>query len=135
MIYLLDTNAWAAYLNRRAPQVVNHVCATPPAGIRLCSIVKAEMLFGAYKSSRRAANLTLLALLFSQFASLDFDDAAADVYGQIRANLAALGTPIGPNFTLIAAIAVANRATLVTHNSSEFSRVPGLLIEDWEASP
>jgi tRNA(fMet)-specific endonuclease VapC len=67
--------------------------------------------------------------------SIDFDDAAAGIYGQIRAHLASRGTPIGPNDVLIAAIAVANGITLVTHNTSEFSRVPGLLIEDWEVPP
>jgi tRNA(fMet)-specific endonuclease VapC len=135
MIYLLDTNAWAAFLNRRTPHVANRVGAMPPASIRLCSVVKAEMYFGAYKSSRQAANLAFLSRLFAQFMSIDFDDAAAGTYGQIRAHLTSRGTPIGPNDVLIAAIAVANGITLVTHNTSEFSRVPGLLIEDWEVPP
>lgn len=64
--------------------------------------------------------------------SLPFDDRAADEYGRIRAYLARLGTPIGPNDLLIAAIALANNATLVTHNTTEFNRVPGLTIVDWE---
>ena len=60
------------------------------------------------------------------------DDRAAEEYGKVRAHLAALGTPIGPNDLLIAAIALANQMTLVTHNTTEFSRVPGLSLEDWE---
>jgi predicted nucleic acid-binding protein len=58
--------------------------------------------------------------------------AAAVEYGRIRGHLAAAGTPIGPNDLMIAAIAQSRRLTLVTHNTREFSRVPGLLIEDWE---
>ena len=53
----------------------------------------------------------------------------------IRAQLAAQGTPIGPYDLQIASIALANRLTLVTHNTSEFSRVPGLALEDWEVTP
>jgi tRNA(fMet)-specific endonuclease VapC len=64
--------------------------------------------------------------------SLPFDDAAAEEYGQLRAYLANQGTPIGPNDTMIAAIALANGLTLVTHNTAEFSRVPGLMIKDWQ---
>ena len=64
--------------------------------------------------------------------SLPFDDSAAEEYGRIRAHLANLGTPIGPNDLLIAAIALANKITLVSHNTAEFSRVPGLILEDWQ---
>jgi len=91
------------------------------------------MLFGAYKSPRRQPNLQLLEKLFLRFASLPFDDACADTYGRIRADLAARGQPIGPNDLLIAAIALTHDVTLVTHNTAEFSRVAGLRLEDWQA--
>lgn len=58
---------------------------------------------------------------------------AAEYYGRIRAELAAQGSPIGPNDLMIAAIALANELTLVTHNVNEFSRISDLIIEDWEA--
>ncbi len=61
-----------------------------------------------------------------------FDDSAADVYGRIRAQLETFGTPIGPNDLMIAATALSGGLILVTHNTSEFSRVPGLLFEDWQ---
>ena len=67
-----------------------------------------------------------------QFVSLPFDDAAAEEYGKVRAHLASLGTPIGPHDLMIAAIALANGLSVVTNNTSEFSRVPGLSIEDWQ---
>lgn len=94
--------------------------------------VKSELYFGAYNSDRKEANLALLAELFSQFESLSFDDQAADVCGQIRADLTKKGTLIGPNDLMIASIALAHDVTLVTHNVREFTRVEGLKIEDWE---
>lgn len=63
---------------------------------------------------------------------MPFDDAAAVVYAEIRAALAQAGKPIGPNDLQIAAIALANDLTLVTHNTREFSRVQGLKLADWE---
>jgi len=63
---------------------------------------------------------------------LPFDDQSAIIYGQIRAGLAASGTPIGPNDLFISSIALANNLILVTHNTREFSRVEGLRLEDWE---
>ncbi|HEV8059879.1 MAG TPA: PIN domain-containing protein [Gemmataceae bacterium] len=66
------------------------------------------------------------------FLDAPFDDRGAEEYGRIRAHLADLGTPIGPNDLLIAAITIANGLTLVTHNTNEFSRVPGLMLEDWQ---
>jgi tRNA(fMet)-specific endonuclease VapC len=63
---------------------------------------------------------------------LPFDENAAAHYAAIRADLAAKGTPIGPNDLLIAAIALANGLILVTHNTTEFSRVVGLSLADWQ---
>jgi tRNA(fMet)-specific endonuclease VapC len=68
----------------------------------------------------------------NRFISLPFDDQSAIIYGQIRAQLVASGTPIGPNDLLIASIALANNLILVTHNTREFIRVEGLRLEDWE---
>jgi tRNA(fMet)-specific endonuclease VapC len=66
------------------------------------------------------------------YVSLPFDDRAADEYGLIRSYLTGRGTMIGPNDLLIAAIALANQLVLITHTSAEFSRVPGLALEDWQ---
>ncbi|HXE54146.1 MAG TPA: type II toxin-antitoxin system VapC family toxin [Tepidisphaeraceae bacterium] len=135
MIYLLDTNAWISYLNAPTFPVAQRLARTSPASVRLCSVVKSELYYGAYRSARVPANLALLTRLATQFASVPFDDAAADHCGRFRAHLAALGTPIGPNDVMIASIAVANGFTLVTHNVREFSRIPGLAIEDWQTAP
>jgi tRNA(fMet)-specific endonuclease VapC len=63
---------------------------------------------------------------------LDFDIVAARIQGEIRADLERKGTPIGPYDVQVAAIALANNLTLVTHNTAEFSRIPDLTLDDWE---
>ncbi len=97
-------------------------------------MVKAELLYGARKSTRKAENLRLLSRFFDTIASLPFDDRCAEEYGLLREELERTGTMIGPNDLLIAATARANRIVLVTHNVREFSRVAELQIEDWELS-
>ena len=132
MIHLPDTNAWIRFLNPGESPLKNRFISADPSSIRLCSILKAELYFGAMKSSRTDENLELLNALFAKFSSLPFDDDAALKYGEIRSILARQGTPIGPNDLLIASIASAHEAILVTHNTREFSRVPDIKIEDWE---
>jgi tRNA(fMet)-specific endonuclease VapC len=110
-----------------------NIRARPPDEMRLCSVVVAELCFGACKSSQQTKNFALLASFLPVFLSVPFNDLAAAEYGRIRADLESKGTPIGPNDFMIAAIALANDFTLVTHNSSEFGRVPGLKLVDWYA--
>lgn len=135
MSHLLDTNSWVNYLRRGTASKVTARLATAPQGsVFLCSVVLAELIYGALHSgpTHRAANLLRVATLRQDFVSLPFDDAAVEEYGKIREYLVALGTPIGPNDLMIASIALANQLTLVTHNTKEFSRVPGLALEDWQ---
>jgi tRNA(fMet)-specific endonuclease VapC len=132
MIFLPDTNVWIRFLNPGENLVKDRFLATDPSTIWLCAVVKAELFFGAMKSSRMRENLALLDKLFANFESLSFDDDAARKYGEIRSELAQKGTPIGPNDLMIAAIASVHEAVLVTHNTREFTRVAGLKIEDWE---
>jgi len=132
MTYLLDTNACVRYLNGRAVSVRTRMASMPSNTVAVCSIVKAEMYTGAMKSVEPERTLLKQEAFLSQFYSLPFDDEAAMIYGNIRAQLEIAGTPIGPYDLQIAAIALANNLTLVTHNIREFSRVPGLLLEDWE---
>ena len=132
MIYLPDTNACIRYLNPAASAVTRRFQSAAPQDIALCDIVKMELYYGAYRSARQADNLALLGQFFSAFRSLTFDAHAAEICGRLRALLANAGTPIGPYDLQIAAIALANNLTLVTHNTREFSRVPSLMLEDWE---
>jgi len=132
MIFLSDTNVWIRFLNPGKNLVTDRFPAADPSTIWLCAVVKAELFFGAMKSSRIRENIALLDELFADFESLSFDDDAARKYGEIRSDLTRKGTPIGPNDLMIAAIAAVHEAVLVTHNTKEFTRVAGLKIEDWE---
>ncbi|MEA2109176.1 MAG: type II toxin-antitoxin system VapC family toxin [Pseudomonadota bacterium] len=131
-MYLLDSNVCIHLLNERHAGIERNFRSRSPAEIALCSIVKAELFFGARYSQRVSANLQRLKQFFAPLASLPFDDRCAEEYGQIRAELTAGGRLIGPNDMLIAAIARAYDAILVTHNTNEFSRIVGIRIEDWE---
>jgi tRNA(fMet)-specific endonuclease VapC len=102
-----------------------------PRNIRLCSVVVGELFFGAHRSVDPESNLKLVREFSDTFISLAFDDQAAECYGQLRATLVAIGSPIGPYDQQIASIALVRGLTVVTHNVSEFSRVPMLAIEDW----
>ena len=135
MSHLLDTNSWVNHM-RRGPnsKVTTRLASAPPGSIYLCSVVLGELIYGAFHSGpkHQAGNLALIADLRKQFVSLPFDDRASEEYGKVREYLASLGTPIGPNDLMIAAIGLANGLTVVTHNTTEFKRVPGLLVEDWQ---
>jgi tRNA(fMet)-specific endonuclease VapC len=128
---MLDTNVCVAFLNGTDASIRDRLLALPPSDVLLCSVVKAELLFGARKSKRVDANLAQLAKFFAAMDSAPFDDVAAEHYGLLRAQLEALGTPIGANDMMIAATALAGRATLVTRNQREFLRVTGLAVESW----
>lgn len=131
MSRLLDTNVCVAFLNGSAATVRDKLLSMSPREVRLCSVVKAELLYGARKSKRVSDNLMRLMQFFATFDSLPFDDLAAEHYGMLRAQLEAAGTPIGANDMMIAATALASDSTLVTRNQSEFLRVTGLSVETW----
>lgn len=132
MTYLLDTNTCIQYISNRNQRVINTLKTKRRSDIFVSDIVKLELYYGAYKSSRQESNLRLLAEFFGEFICLPFDSKSAIIAGQVRANLEKKGTPIGPYDLQIAAIAMANDLILVTHNVREFSRIEGLNFEDWE---
>jgi tRNA(fMet)-specific endonuclease VapC len=131
-MYLLDTNTCTGYLNGTAAGVMRQMKLHSPADICVCSIVRAELSCRAFESSDPVRTLLRQRSFLDQFVSLPFDDRAAEIYGRVQAHLVRQGTPIGLNNGLIAAIALANKATLVTSNTREFGRVPGLPLSDWE---
>lgn len=131
MKYLLDTNVCIRFLTARSDKIKSRF-GKEKGNYCLCAPVKAELLAGAYKSARVEENLRSFGVFFAGLSSLPFDDLAAAHYGEIRAALQRVGTPIGPIDLLIASIARANSLVLVTHNTREFSRVEGLDLDDWE---
>lgn len=132
MKYLLDTNVCIGFLGQRKPLLTQRYLSIPTSDKIICTIVRAELFYGAYKSPRCGVNLPSIENFLAGYPNLDFDVAAARIFGELRAELERKGLPIGPYDLQIAAIAVANQLTLVTHNTAEFSRVPNLLWEDWE---
>ncbi len=130
-MYLLDTNVCIGFLKANEV-IVSKMAQVAPTDLNLCSVVKAELYYGARGSQQIANNLAVLERFFEPYTSLVFDDRSAQLYGQVRADLRRTGQLIGPNDTMIAAIALAHNLTVVTHNIGEFARVPGLRLEDWE---
>jgi tRNA(fMet)-specific endonuclease VapC len=130
--YLLDTNTCIRYLNGQSESAKTRLEGLKPDEVVLCSVVKAELLYGAAKSTANERTFARLNRFFSLFESLPFDDHSAAEYGAIRADLERRGLLIGPNDMMIAAIALANDSILVTHNTREFERIGKLRHEDWE---
>lgn len=135
MAWLFDTNIWILHLKNPGGPIEQRILRSRPADLVLCSVVKAELWHGAQKYERRERRLAALDAVFRQFVSLPFDDAAARHYGNIRHHLESRGQTIGPNDLQIAAICLAHDLTLVSTNTSEFGRVPGLKVEDWTQTP
>ena len=131
MRFLLDTNAVIALLNDAGSKLALRVRQHTPSEVGMSAIVSHELFYGAFKSQRAERNVALVDSLL--FEVVDFDKEDSRQAGEIRAALGMLGSPIGPYDVLIAGQAKARNLILVSHNTREFSRVPGLLVEDWEA--
>ncbi|TVQ25468.1 MAG: type II toxin-antitoxin system VapC family toxin [Leptolyngbya sp. DLM2.Bin15] len=133
-MYLLDTNACIRLLNKSGnSHFVEKFLSYRPADYKLCSVVKHELYYGAYKSSRVNENLIKLERFFENFESLTLCDQSSAIAGDIRRQLERSGQTIGVYDMLIAAIALANNLIVITHNTREFSRVAQLQYEDWES--
>lgn len=132
-MYLLDTNAWVTFLRRPNSPIVTRLRAREPRELCVCSVVVAELYYGCLRSANAVANRAKVDALMGPYRSLPFDNAAAEQFAAIRHDLEREGAAIGPYDIQIAAIALTNACTLVTHNTKEFSRIPGLLVEDWES--
>jgi len=128
--YLLDTNICIYVINPRPPAVLARFVSHEMDGLGISAITASELYWGVYKSGS-IRNQTALEKFLSPLTILDYDHAAARQYGKLRADLDKQGTPIGPLDQQIAAHALALGVTLVTNNTREFERVPGLAVENW----
>ena len=131
-MFLLDTNLCVSYLRGKNTLVRTRVLAQPTSALRLCAPVLAELRFGAANSGSPASEAGKVEAFVAHFSSLPFDDATTPEYVRIRHDLTRRGLLISEMDLLIASIARTHNLTLVTHNTSEFSRVPGLQLVDWE---
>jgi tRNA(fMet)-specific endonuclease VapC len=131
MKYSLDTNTCIRYLNGRSEGIRRRLPMVPARDIVVCSVVRGELAYGAARSRTPEASAAKHQRFLRPYATLPYDDAAAVVFGRIRAALEAAGTPVGPYDMQIAAIALVHGLIVVTHNVREFGRIEGLPIEDW----
>jgi tRNA(fMet)-specific endonuclease VapC len=129
--YLLDTNVVIRLLNSEQ-QITRRIHRHERSDFGLPITVMHELYFGAFKSRRVDKNVAFLEAL--DFEIVDFQVQDAIKAGEIRATLAARGTPICPFDLLIAGQAVARDLILITNNLREFNRIDALHVEDWQAS-
>jgi len=132
--YLLDTNACIALMSSSSNSVQMQFTRSYHKGGKffISSVVAFELWYGVFKSVRPVENTRSCETLFA--GSIDivpFESADARLAGELRAKLETVGRPIGAYDLLIAGQAIRHNMTLVTANVSEFSRVKGLLWEDW----
>jgi tRNA(fMet)-specific endonuclease VapC len=130
-MYLLDSNICIYIINNRPVKVVQRIKEHNPPEIKLSSISMAELEYGVSKSGNREKNRRALIHFASAFDIVDFTDEDAEIYGIIRADLEKKGQIIGPYDMQIAAQAISRKYVLVTNNVKEFSRIKGLMIENW----
>lgn len=131
-MYLLDTNTCIFIKNRKPAHVLERLRSSLGKGVFLSSVSVAEMQYGVYNSSNIEKNRIALTEFLAPFEIIDFDDADAEAFGRLRADLKRKGTIIGAYDMLIAAQAIARNLILVTNNTGEFKRIIGLKLEDWK---
>lgn len=130
-MYLLDTDICIYFTNATHPGVRARMLSTPSEDLGTTTITAAELLFGAAHSARPSEDLGTAETFLRSIKVVQFSLDAARHYARIRQNLGQRGQLIGEMDLLIAATTLAENATLVTNNVSEFSRVDGLQLENW----
>ena len=128
--FMLDTNMCIFTIKNR-PEHVREAFNAHHGQLCISTVTLMELVFGAEKSSNPQRNLAVVEGFAARLDVLKYDWEAAANTGQLRAELAKLGTPIGPYDQMIAGHARSLGLVLVTNNTREFERVPGLRIEDW----
>jgi len=128
--YMLDTNI-VIYTFKNKPVVVKEAFERYYGQSCLSTVTLMELIYGAEKSSNPERNLSVIEGFVSRIDAISYDDIAANHTGQIRAELAKNGTPIGPYDQMIAGHARSQGLILVTNNMREFERVSGLRLENW----
>lgn len=128
--YMLDTNICIFTIKNR-PQQVRDAFNRHYGQLCMSSVSLMELIYGAEKSASPERNLTVVEGFAARLEVLPYDELAAVHTGQLRAELARSGTPIGPYDQLIAGHARSRGLIVVTNSLREFDRVPGLRIEDW----
>lgn len=134
-MYLLDTDVSIYLLNGRLPRVEARLKELPAGRIGISAMTAAELRYGALHSGRPEKNLERAEAFIGSLRVVPFDDPAAGHFARIKDHLARQGEPIGTPDLLIASCALAVGATLVTNNTREFGKVPGLRWANWAEDP
>jgi tRNA(fMet)-specific endonuclease VapC len=130
LAYMLDTNI-CIYVMKNYPQNLRERFNSLAEQLCISSITLGELHFGAEKSLRRIDNLAAIEHFVARLDVLPFDAKAAAHYGQVRAELERSGTPCGPHDMQIGGHARSQGLIIVTNNIREFSRMPGIRVENW----
>jgi len=130
-MYYLDTNVLVDCSKGANFHVLNTLKKQSPNNIKIPAIVEAELMFGVYRGVNAEEKIRKLEEIISPYEIIPFDDAAARVYGKLRAEMQSEGNVIGPNDLIIASSVLSRGGILVTSNTKEFNRVKGLRVEDW----
>jgi tRNA(fMet)-specific endonuclease VapC len=131
MRFMLDTDSCITLIKRKPNSILRRLTSLSPGEAGISAISLAELRYGVAKSAQQEKNGLALDEFLLPLEVADFDEPTAESYGMVRAALEKAGTPIGPLDTQIGAHALSLGATLITHNSREFRRIPGLAVEDW----
>lgn len=130
-MYLLDTNICIYAIKGKYPKIADKLLSIDPDNIKVSAVTVMELEYGAAKSKWSERSREAIKAFLASFEILPFSDMDAAVCGQLRAELAVRGTPIGAYDIMIAAQSVSRGLIVVTHNTGEFSRVSGIVLEDW----
>ena len=128
--YMLDTNI-VIYTIKNRPDQVREAFKLHEGQMCISAVTLGELIYGAEKSAQTERNLADIEGLIARIDVAPFDKNASEHFGQLRSELHRIGQPIGPYDMMIAGHARALGLILVTNNAKEFSRVPGLRMENW----
>jgi tRNA(fMet)-specific endonuclease VapC len=131
MSFLIDTDICSAHMRR--PAMLAHRFVQYTGQIAISAVTLAELYSGAHKHSQTPRLLTLIADLLQEVTVVDFDAACAESFGRVRGVLLRGGIAVPTADLMIASAALVHNLTLVTHNSADYQRIPGLRLEDWLA--
>ncbi len=129
--YLLDTDIVIYWLKNKFPKIDRKINESSDDNIFISSITVAELYFGAYNSSKKEENISLIDDLLAEINVIDFDENAGKCFGEIKSDLKSKGQIIGDSDLFIAAISISNHFILVTNNEKHFKRIETLQIENW----
>lgn len=131
-MYFLDANTCIHFLKEKSTKLVEALRSKSPQEVKLPAMVVAELLHGAKRHSSPVKSQKIVDAFIAPFEIIPFDTKSAYAYASLKTLLEKRGEIIGPNDLVIAAICLTRKGSiLVTNNTCEFSRVPGLLVEDW----